>query len=179
MITSELYDIIHNGDLSKARAWLEARPQDLNADISEGLTPLHVACLFGAEQIAYFLIDRLALVNMVAANAAETTALHLAVGYREEEVAARLVNTLVAHGAELNAKQAGGLTALHHAVARGSLKLVTELITLGADPFLKDHQKTSAADLARRLQEGAERPAQIAEIREALKGAFSLPLEGS
>lgn len=173
MITSPLYDHVHAGSLDKVRFWLDERPQDLNTFVSDGYTPLQVACMFGQEQVVRFLLDRFVLVNTISDNTARTTALHLAVAFRDEDVAVRIVNALVANGAELNAKQTGGETPLHHAVARGSLKLVDELILSGADPFLKDEQGKSATELARELS-GAG-PSE--EIRTALKRAFSLPLE--
>lgn len=166
MITNELYDITHAGDLKGASQWLDQKPDDLNANISDGFTPLHVACMFGYEPIVHHLVSRGALVNANARNDARMTPLHLATAFRVEDVAQRLIQFLVSHGAELNAKQAGGQTALHHAVGRGSTLLTKTLIDEGADPFLKDEQGRSAKDLA-----------ETEDLQTVLKGAFSLPLE--
>lgn len=177
MITNELYDLIHAGDLQGSMNWLDRRPDDLNADISDGYTPLHVACLFGQEAIVQHLLDRRGLVNVNANNMSQATPLHAAVMFRDEAIADRVVRSLLANGAELNATQNGGQTPLHHAVARGSLVLVKTLIEFGADPFLKDEQGRSAQDLAQQLLNSAEGNSSRAAIREAMKAAFSLPLE--
>jgi ankyrin repeat protein len=171
MIVSKLYDHIREGNLQQCQDWLDLRPQDLNADISEGYVPLHVASMFGQFAVLEFLLGRLAL---HAANASAATPLHLAVGFRDEAGAVKMVEALVQHGAELNAKQSGGLTPLHLAVGRFSTLLVESLIMLGADPFqVKDDRGRSVADQARGLLLEQSGP----EIRKLLQKAFSLPLE--
>jgi uncharacterized protein len=175
MITNELYDVTHNGDLKAVSVWLDQRPDDLNADIGDGYTPLHVACIFGHEPLVQHLVARGALVNVNSKNPAATTALHLATGFRDETIAKRLILFLLEHGAELNIKQEGGLTPLHHAVARGSALLADCLVMEGADPFLKDDQSRSPSDLAKSLTGDAAEEQEM--IQAALKRAFSLPLE--
>lgn len=174
MIASHLYDLIHTGNLEGTQKWLNEHPEDLNRVITDGFTALHVAAMFGHESIVQFLLDRFALVNTIAENTSGATALHLAVAFRDETAAARIAQTLIDNGAELNAKQIGGQTPLHHAVARGSAKLVDVLVMAGADPFLKDEQGRSASDLAKEMA-GEDLPNE--EIRSTLKKAFSLPLE--
>src|SRR4051812_15288437 len=120
MITSQLYDLAHTGDIEGVNKWLERNPDDLNNYITDGFTPLHVACIFGHEALVRSLLSRGALVNLNARNKSEATALHLATAFRDEKIAQRLVLLLLDNGAELNSPQAGGQTALHHAVARGS-----------------------------------------------------------
>ncbi len=175
MIENELYDLVHAGDLPGVSKWLDQTPDDLNNFVSDGYAPLHVACLFGHEAIVHHLINRGALVNLNAMNASRATPLHLAVMFRDEETAKRMALYLLNNGAELNAKQDGGQTPLHHAVARGSVILVKALIEEGADPFFEDDLKRSPTDIAKELKgESAE---QVDEIRSSLKRAFSLPLE--
>jgi uncharacterized protein len=173
MKTTELYDLAHEGNVDAVANWLQARPDDLNDFLDDGMAPLHVACMFGHETLVRYLIGRGALVNLNAMNSSRATPLHLAVSFRDEQVAGRIARLLIANGAEMNAPQDGGQTPLHHAVARGSSHLVAELIDEGADPFLKDGFGRSPADLARELpgDGGGE------EIRASLKRAFSLPFE--
>ena len=178
MITNELYDLVHSGNLEATSAWLIARPQDLDTPIGDGYSALHVGSMFGHEPIVKHLVERGALINQNAANASMATPLYLAVGFRDEVVAKQISIYLLNCGAELNVRQVGGLTPLHHAVSRGSLVLVEMLIEEGADPFLKDDQGVSASDLAKNLKaenENGEVPVEA--IRTALKRAFSLPLE--
>jgi len=174
MVTNELYDFVHSGDLEATRKWLSVHPDDLNSDITDGYTPLHVASMFGHESIVSFLLAKQALVNLSAFNPSQVTALHLAVCFRDEEVACRIALNLIANGAELNAVQEKGQTALHHAIARGSLRLVEMLIDEGADPFFKDQLGRSPMDLVANLASDLD---QDSKLRNALKRAFSLSLE--
>lgn len=175
MNLKDLYDIVHEGDLKKVVDWIDRYPEHLNAQIRDGYTPLHVACIFGHEAIVDYLVTHYALVNVNAENPSRATPLHLAVNYRDEDAADRMAKMLIANGAELNAKQSEGLTPLHHAVARGSLKLTQTLVRSGADPFFKDDLGRSPSDLARELaQSKPEAPA--AEIQAILKEAFSLEI---
>ncbi len=148
MIKNQIYDAAHVGDVKEVGAWLSAHPQDLNSNISDGLTLLHIASAFGQEQLVAYLLDRNARVNVNAENQSRETPLHLATLYIDDETAARIVDRLIANGAELNAPQKGGQTALHHAVARGSKAIVETLIQAGADPMLKDEMGRSAMDLS-------------------------------
>jgi len=168
MIEREVYDPAHEGDLEAVRAWLQKNPGELNSEISDGYSLLHIASAFGHETMVAFLLGRHALVNLNANNQSEATPLHLAVAYREEDVANRITQMLVANGAELNAKQRGGQTALHHAVGRGSELLTETLILAGGDPFIKDDQGRAATDVAKQGEYSAEPLLQL------LKKAHSL-----
>lgn len=171
MIDNPIYDAAHSGEVAKVEAWLKTNRDQLNAVIADGFTLLHVACAFGQEQLVSHLLDRGALVNANAQNQAQETPLHLAAVYRETDVAARICDRLIANGAELNVKQVGGQTPLHHAVARGSKQVTETLILAGADPFLKDDQGKTAMDMANELESGRE------DIKVILKKAHHLPTE--
>lgn len=173
MITNQLYDYVHSGDVKRSSDWLNKHPRDLNAAVGDGYSPLHVACLFGHESLANLLISHGALVNVAADNSSLATPLHVAVMYRDEETANRIVSRLLECGAELNARQIEGLTALHHAVSRGSLKLVETLICAGADPFMKDDRGRTAFEFVETLR--SEAPKE--QIRTVLKSAFSLTIQ--
>lgn len=170
MVTNQLYDFLHSGDLDKTRVHLDQKPEELNKPVFEGYTPLHVACLFGHQSLAGFLLGRSALVNSNADNKVGATPLHCVVAFRDELAAERLVHLLLDHGAELNAITRDGQTALHHAVARGSVILSRSLVLAGADPFLKDKFGRAPVDLAKEL--ASEN--QGDEIRGVLKMAWSL-----
>lgn len=170
MIQSQLYDKIHMGDLEGVRQWLKQNPDDLNTWIGDRYAPIHVACLFGQEAILQFLLAKGALVNINAMNESRATPLHVAANFRDEEVAERMIQVLIDNGAEMNTPQSGGLTPLHHAVARGSKRLVSTLVLAGADPFLRDEFGRTTVDLAKTLSD-----LEIShEIQINLKKAFSI-----
>lgn len=171
MKTTKAYDFAHQGDIDAIRGWLKENPDSINSYVDEGMTLLHIACMFGRENLMGYLLGRGALVNIEADNESRATPLHLAVAFRDEQVADRMIRVLINDGAELNATQSGGQTPLHHAVGRNSLKLVNTLVEAGADPFLKDLEGRSASDLAKEIQ-GEDGP-----IRASLKKAFSLSFE--
>jgi ankyrin repeat protein len=172
MINNPVYDPAHDGDVDGVLTWLRANPESINEFVGEGYGLLHVACLFGHEKLVAELLGRGALVNVNADNASRTTPLHAAVAFRDEVIADRIARQLIDNGAELNAQQLGGETPLHHAVARGSLRLTEMLVLAGADPFLKDEAGRTPSVLAQSLEDG-----DASMIREALKRAFALPVE--
>ena len=149
MIENQIYDAAHSGDLEKVRVWLEQHPDRLNSEVSDGYNLLHIACAFGHPALVSFLLGRMALVNVNAANSSQATPLHLATAFRDEAVACAIAEELVANGAELNAKQADGTTPLHHAISRGAARLTARLVEAGADPHLKDAQGRTSAQLAK------------------------------
>jgi uncharacterized protein len=172
MIATPVYDPAHKGDVPQVEAWLKEHHDELNHPISDGFSLLHVACMFGQRNLVTFLLGRHALVNQNADNKSKATPLHLAAAFREEVTAAAICEKLIENGAELNAKDADGQTALHHAVARGSLLLVATMIEAGGDPYLKDSQGRSPMDLAKDL--ATESAATSDQIREALKRSSHL-----
>lgn len=179
MKTSKAYDFAHQGDIEGIRGWLKENSDSINSYVDEGMTLLHIACMFGHENLMAYLLGRGALVNIEADNESRATPLHLAVAFRDEQVADRMIKVLINNGAELNSTQSGGQTPLHHAVGRKSVKLVDTLIEAGADPFLKDLTGRSAADLAKEMEKdmGSEIEGENGPIRSSLKKAFSLSFE--
>jgi ankyrin repeat protein len=59
---------------------------------------------------------------------------------------------LIKHGADINFRDAQGFTVLHHAVKKKfTQKQVGELVKLGADPSVKNHDGETPSELAKRL----------------------------
>lgn len=68
--------------------------------------------------------------------------------YKTSAQAVATVKLLVAGGADPNARDDRGATALHGAVLRGWTDVVRTLIELGADPYQANNDGKSAADIA-------------------------------
>ena len=56
---------------------------------------------------------------------------------------------LIENGAEVDAIQNGGFTALHTAAHNGQIKMIKLLIAAGANPKIKNNENKTPEDLAR------------------------------
>jgi len=75
--------------------------------------------------------------------------LHMIIATPPDEVA-RIVEILMHHGADVNAVNGAGVTALHYAAGEGKLEAVKALLRAGADPYAGDPFMGSAIDEAER-----------------------------
>ena len=116
------------GALDLVKQFLKKDPSLLNAYAPDGFPLLSLACYFGKENIATFLIEQGADVGLVATNGSYIQALHAAVAKNDYNICA----LLLAHGADVNALQVQRVTPLHSAVHRGNLSIVELLIEKGA-----------------------------------------------
>ncbi|HXC58753.1 MAG TPA: ankyrin repeat domain-containing protein [Steroidobacteraceae bacterium] len=121
---------------------------------SRGTTPFHRACASGDNQLIQYLVDHGADVRLAAANGETPMMVAMGGRGREEDIIATL-HVLLALGADVNGVQQvmwitrnRGGTALHLATRRGSKKMMTELVAMGADPDIKDGDGLTALDYA-------------------------------
>ena len=77
-------------------------------------------------------------------NAMRNLPLHAAIAGRNQEA----VRALLEHGAEVNAQQEGGWTALHGAAQNGDVETARLLIAAGANVALRAGNQQNAMDLA-------------------------------
>jgi uncharacterized protein len=167
---SELLEAVYRGDQARVDELLAGGPelnvfeasalgrvqrleQLLNADpglvfawADDGFTPLHLAAFFRRPEAARLLVERGALVDVVARNKElQVTPLQSAAASREEETAALLLE----RGADPNVQQRGGFTALHAAAQNGDSPLAELLVVHGADLAITADDGRTAADFAR------------------------------
>jgi ankyrin repeat protein len=110
----------------------------------DGFTLLHLAAFFGHEDAVDLLLAHDADVTSVSHSPMHVTPLHSAVAGDHRGVARKLV----AHGADVNARQSGGWTPLHSAAANGDEELVLFLLESGAYADSAQDEGRTAADLA-------------------------------
>lgn len=133
---------------------------DLEASVDGGFGPLSLAIESGKLLAAKALIELGASVNVAAGTDHVTplmvAASQLAVGEQAKEIERRqglrstdIATALIERGANLNATNAEGVTALMIASARGNIPMIGLLLEAGADPSLKSKVGKTAVDIAR------------------------------
>jgi ankyrin repeat protein len=100
------------------------------AQAADGFTPLHLAAFFGHPGAARLIVERGADVGAVAGNPMQVQPLHSAAAADCREI----VELLLEHGADPNARQASGHTALDAARQNGNDELARLLTEAGATP---------------------------------------------
>ena len=125
-------------------------PPDVASD--DGWTPLMFACLQGHYHAAQLLVSRGARVN--ATNALDDTALTLSAAasdgaeFPEESARVAVATLLLTAGADVDAANRMGMTALHRAALHGFKAVARVLLKHGARPELLCRHGLSAVDRA-------------------------------
>ena len=106
---------------------------DVNATNKDKVTALMIACMRGNMDAIYELLNAGADTNV--SDKDSRTWLHYAVyGDCDKEV----LQTIISHGADVNATRNGNVTALMIACWRGNIDAINELLNVGADPNIAD-----------------------------------------
>jgi ankyrin repeat protein len=146
---------------------LLANGADIEAPAPGGFAPLALAIEEGKFLAAKELIERGAVIDTPAGLERVTplmlAASWLAVGEQAKEIEQRqglrstdIASALIARGANVNAANSQGVTALMIAAARGNIPMIGLLLESGADPNAKSAAGKTALDIARdNLNEGA------------------------
>ncbi len=132
------------GDLPLVLAMLADDPARLHVNSEDGFPPLGLACFFRHPGVAQALIERGADVNAAADNALRVAPVHASAAVRDVATMQRLLE----HGANANARQQMGYTALHTAAQHGDEVMVELLLAHGADPNLAGDDGRTPVDLA-------------------------------
>ena len=127
-----LHYAARNGDAAVVRTLLDAGASASTAD-AYGQTPLHTAAESGNEETARLLLGAGAAPNEPD-RIFDSTPLHLAVRCNRVCIAQRLVEW----GADIDARNEGGRSALHIAAGYGHTEAVKALLAAGADANLRD-----------------------------------------
>ena len=142
----DVFEAAVTGRLGRLAALLAADPELAGAVAPDGFTVLHLPCFFGPPDSVALLLRAGAPVDAVAANPMQVRPLHSAVAGRQTEA----VRCLLACGADPDARQQGGWTALHAAAQHGDQAVADLLLACGADPASTNDGGEMPASLAAR-----------------------------
>lgn len=155
----DVFEAAAIGDPGRLELALKEDPGSLRAYSADGFTALHFAAFFGRRLPANILVLAGADVNAEARNPSRVRPIHSAVAGPDPMMA----EILLAMGADVDATQEGGYTALHAAAKRGDARLVDLLLGAGAVPGRATEDGRTAAGLA-----GASGHEALADRLEAL-----------
>jgi ankyrin repeat protein len=130
---AEIHDAVRAGDLEKVRMLLESHADWLNSPDQNQKTPLHLALESGHIDIARYLIEKGADINLKDKDKAAP--LHNAAYLGNLEIVDLLLNK---GAAALNEGNFRGQTPLHFACERGYPEVVSRLLDAGADIEARD-----------------------------------------
>ena len=143
--TIDIHEAAAVGDSARLNALLTVNPTLVHAFSSDGWTPLHLAAAFGGPEAVALLLTHAADVHSVSKTAMGNQPLHAALALGQD---AQTITLLIQHGANVNAKQMGGYTALHQAASGGKAEAVEALLAAGADTSIRCDRDKTAADYA-------------------------------
>lgn len=152
------------GDIEKMRKILTPLTINCRDALGRSSTPLHLASGYNNLEVAQFLLENGASVNLQ--DRGGLIPLHNASSYGHLEIAALLIK----HGAEVNQPDKWGYTPLHEAAQKGRTQICSLLLNNGADVCLKNYdgltpvEVASAADTKELLMDAI--PRRFAEMED-------------
>ena len=147
-VKPDLFEATAVGHIARVREFLKTDPEIINKYSNDGFPPLGLAAFFGHADIVQLLIEKGADVNAPSKNQMKVRPIHAAVAFGDKEVGCKIAKILLENGADVKAKQQGGWTPLHRAVNSGSEKLVTLLMSHGANPAEPNEEGVTPLQLA-------------------------------
>lgn len=142
----DVFEAAATGDEARLQQILTEDAGAAQAFSSDGWTALHLAAAFGTPLSVGALIFRGARVDVVSKNPQRNQPLHAALALGRNP---STVELLLAHGADANATQAGGFTAIFSAATANRKDLAELLVNHGANPHQASDQGKTPADFAR------------------------------
>jgi uncharacterized protein len=136
-VVPTLYEAAALGDVACIRTLARATPAAVGERSPDGWPPLHLAAYFGHGDAVDALLEARADVRAYSTNEEGNTALHAALAGARDP---RIVGRLLARGADVNARAAGGYTPLHIAAFHDDVTVVNALLAHGAGAEARDDE---------------------------------------
>ena len=151
----DMFEAACVGNVERVVQLVSDDAQSVNGLSPDGFSPVGYAAFFGHPALLRELIRCDGQVNAPSRNAMRVCPLHSAAAHSDQTKAVELARILLEAGADPNARQQGGFTALHEAALNGNIALIELLLAHGADPSTENEKGSSPADLARSKGHGA------------------------
>ncbi|GGE40703.1 ankyrin repeat protein [Pedobacter psychrotolerans] len=139
-----LFEACAVGKFDTASLLIFQNPGSINTYSEDGFTPLGLACYFGHEELARFLVMKGADVNIASKNGFNVFPIHSAVASNNLQISKMLLDA----GAYPNVCQKAGMAPLHTAAQLGNIELIILLLEHGAEVNLRMEGGKLPADLA-------------------------------
>jgi ankyrin repeat protein len=139
-----IFDACAVGKFDEVTLIVFKNPRIVNEYSVDGFTPLGLACYFGHEEIARFLVLKGADVNLPSKNGFNVFPIHSAVAANNFNITKVLLDA----GAYPNVCQKSGVAPLHSAAQLGNIELIILLLEHGAEVTLRMEGGKLPADLA-------------------------------
>lgn len=139
-----LFEACAVGKFDVATSLIFQKPDSINDYSDDGFTPLGLACYFGHEDLAKYLVLKGADVNLASKNGFNVFPIHSAVASNNFNITKMLLD----NGAYPNVCQKAGLAPLHTAAQLGNIELIILLLEHGAEVTLRMEGGKLPADLA-------------------------------
>lgn len=144
-IELNVYEAAGTAQTQRVRELIAADPSLVNSYSFDGFTPLGLAVFFGHPETVHALLEAGADVNLPSRESMKVSPLASASAAGQYEIA----KTLIAHGANVNARASGDFTPLHECAASGRLEFAKLLLEHGADVNAKGTDGKTPLDYAR------------------------------
>jgi ankyrin repeat protein len=141
----DVFEAAALGDVPRLHALLANDPGLANSFSSDGFTALHLAAFFGQPAAVEALLHYAPDVNAVSRNPMKVAVINAAAASRNLEV----VKLVLQAGANPDAQQQAGYTALHEAAVNNNAELAKALLSAAADPRIRSDAGQTAAEMAR------------------------------
>jgi uncharacterized protein len=129
----DVFEAAAFGDVDRLRRILDSDSSQANAFAQDGFQPLGLACFLGRLDAARLLVGRGADVNSQARNPRiQSRPLHAAAAHGDAETRYEIARLLLENGADPNARQGTGESALEEADQHGDERLRELLVSHGA-----------------------------------------------
>jgi ankyrin repeat protein len=145
-IPLDIFEAAASGNEIRLQAILSGDAQAAQAFSGDGWTALHLAAAFGSPASVAALIFRGARVDAVSENPQRNQPLHAALALGRN---LSTIELLLTNGADANATQAGGFTAIFSAATANRKDLAELLVDHGANPRQASDAGKTPADFAR------------------------------